>query len=229
VPDMRILRHYLVDVLMSHRDVQAMQTLAPLSRRFTPWTPMALRPSGMVALLNEMVIYDRWQVVELGGGVSTLFFARLMNERSRGHLITIEHDELWAKQLAKFIDQEGLTERVTIVHAPLAPCSSGFTGACSWYRADLVDEAVDGFQIQLLVVDGPPAHDGATRHARYPAVPMLYKRMSRSGFAIALDDIDRHGERQILRRWERKYPLRFDRRYLSGSLALARTDTGYAV
>lgn len=229
MPDMRVLRQYLLDALMSHRDLQAMQTLAPLSRSFTPWTPMALRPSGMVALLNEIVIHDRWQVVELGGGVSTLFFARLMNERARGHLITVEHDELWAEQLSKLIDREGLTERVTIIHAPLTPCPSGFTGACSWYSRDLVDEAVQATQIQLLVVDGPPAHDGATRYARYPAVPMLYSRMSGSGFAIALDDIDRYGERQVLRRWEREYPLRFDRRYLSGSLALARSTTGYAV
>jgi hypothetical protein len=229
VPHMSVLRHYLLDVLMSHRDIQAMHALAPLSRSFTPWTPMALRPSGMVALLNEVVIYDRWQVVELGGGVSTLFFARLMSERGRGHLITVEHDEIWAKQLSKFIDQEGLAERVTIVHAPLAPCSSGFNGASSWYREDVVDEAVTAFPIQLLVVDGPPAHDRTTRHARYPAVPMLYRRMSNSGFAIALDDIGRHGERQILSRWEQEFPLHFERRYLSGALALARTDKGYSV
>jgi hypothetical protein len=229
VPDMSVLKHYLLDVLMSRRDIQAMHTLAPLSRSFTPWTPMALRPSGMVVLLNEIVIHDRWQVVELGGGVSTLFFARLMRERGRGHLVTVEHDELWARQLSKFIDQEGLAERVTIVHAPLAPCSSGFSGASSWYREDVVEQALTDVQIQLLLVDGPPAHDRATRHARYPAVPVLFRNMSNSGFAIALDDIGRQGERQILSRWEQEFPLHFERRYLSGSLALARTDKGYAV
>ena len=226
---LQALRQYLLDALAGQRDAQAMQALAPLSRRFTPWTSMALRPSGLVALLNEMVIYGRWQVAELGGGVSTLFFARLLHERGRGHLITVEHDERWAGQLAGLLAQEGLSERVTVVHAPLASCSVGFSGPSSWYRQDVVEEAVDGFGIQLLVVDGPPAHDRVTRYARYPALPVLYQSMSERGFTVALDDIERLGERRILRRWEGEFPLRFERRYLSGSLALARTGQGYTV
>jgi hypothetical protein len=35
-------------------------------------------------------------------------------------------------------------------------------------------------------------------------------RMSDSGFAIALDDIGRRGERQILSRWEHEFPLHFE-------------------
>jgi hypothetical protein len=220
---------YLLDGALCRRDIQAMQALASLSPRFTPWSAAALRPSGMVTLLNEMVIYDRWQVVELGGGVSTLLFARLLSERGRGHLITVEHDDLWARQLSTFLDDEGLVKHVTIVHAPLAPCSSGYSEESSWYNEDLVREAVDNFPIELLVVDGPPAYSRATEHSRYPAVPILYSSMSTEGFAIVLDDIWRQGERRVLSRWEREYELRFDRRYLNGSLALVRTDSSYAV
>src|SRR2546421_9455866 len=73
--------------------------LSPLSRRFLPGTTAALRPSVVMAILNDICVNRRMNVVECGGGISTLYIARLLAERGMGRLTTIEDDERWCEEL----------------------------------------------------------------------------------------------------------------------------------
>src|SRR5438270_11752196 len=73
-------------------DIQAIARLAPLSTSYTPWSPIAMRPSGVTAVLDDIVLRRRAAIVECGAGVTTIFVARLLRSRGRGHLWTIEHD-----------------------------------------------------------------------------------------------------------------------------------------
>ena len=63
-----------------------MQILAPLTTAYQPWSIFAIRPSGLVKVLNEIVINRRRCIVECGGGISTVYIAKLLQQQGQGHL-----------------------------------------------------------------------------------------------------------------------------------------------
>ena len=63
-------------------------------------------------------------------------------------------------------------------------------------------------KVELLLVDGPIAHGQAMRAVRHPALPFMADRLA-DGATVALDDVDRRGERDILKAWQRAYSLDF--------------------
>lgn len=107
-----------------HLDALALQVLALLSSTYIPWTEMSMRPSGVVTLLNDIVINNRKRIVECGGGVSTLYMARLLTSRG-GHLFTIEEDRHWSEMLGAMLDEQGLHDQLSIIVAPMAPTELG--------------------------------------------------------------------------------------------------------
>src|ERR1041385_49769 len=90
----RILNKYLLDGMRDRKDMLAMQALGPLSLTYLPWSQAAMRPSGLVAVLNDIVINHRLHIVECGSGISTFYIARLFKQHG-GHIHTIEHYEGW--------------------------------------------------------------------------------------------------------------------------------------
>ena len=85
-----------------------------------------------------------------------------------------------------------------MVEAPLAP--HHLRGEeWSWYSLDQFPAAA----IDLLVVDGPPGAVGPC--ARYPAGPMLFRRLSPAA-AVFVDDASREGEKRALARWMDENP-----------------------
>jgi predicted O-methyltransferase YrrM len=220
----RVLNRHLLRAARDRKDILAMQALTPLSPSYLPWNPTAMRPSAVMAILNEIVINGRRRIVELGSGISTFYIGRLLRDKG-GHLTTVEHDEDWAQLLEQELRAEGLEKAVTVVQAPLV---AGSHGARPWYAEDALRPILDEGGIDLLIVDGPPAYEAGQEQARYPAVPFF-----RAGLApdctVILDDINRRGEQEILQRWESLLGLRFDRRYLHGTIGIARTRQSYTV
>jgi predicted O-methyltransferase YrrM len=196
-------------------DQHAWQVLAPLAGEYLPWSSAALRPSALVAVLNDIVVHDRASVLECGGGISTVYIARLLTRRGRGELVTLEHDDGWVAFLREALARERLVERVTLVHAPLAEHPLAWEG--EWYdEAALPDGPID-----LLVVDGPPAWAPGTERARYPALPVLLDRLTAEA-TVVLDDLARPGEQAVLERWEAETAWRFERRHEDGGIAIGR-------
>src|SRR3954471_15653391 len=99
----RISNRVLLDAIRDRKDMLAMQALAPLSCNYLPWSQASMRPSGLIAVLNDIVINNRTSIVECGGGVSTFYIARLLKRRG-GHIFSIENDDAWAKLLQKSLD-----------------------------------------------------------------------------------------------------------------------------
>ena len=168
------------------RDILAMQALQPLSKSYDGWSTGAMRPSGLVLTLNEILWFQRRNVVELGSGVSTLFIARLLAERvPEGQLLSIEHNEDWAALVDDRLNREKLTGVARVIHVPLRPTERTLDSAPgAWYdearlRADLTGK------IDLLLVDGPPAYGKASPTSRYPAIPALSSEFADS-FSIIL-------------------------------------------
>jgi predicted O-methyltransferase YrrM len=188
-----------------------MQALAPLASPYLPWTHFAMRPGAVVTILNDIAVNHRTHIVECGGGISTIYIGRLLRERE-GHLFTIEESAEWASSLSRQINKEHLSDYVSIAHAPITDIRLG--GATErWYSTEVVDDLIGGKPIDLLIIDGPLAeHHPLTR---YPALPYLHRSLQASA-TVVVDDIDRPGEQQIVKRWEDERGLSFERRFLNG-------------
>lgn len=191
-------------------DLHAWQVLRPLldAGPYLPWSSGAMRASGLVTLCNE-IAFGRRRMVELGAGASTLLFARLLREQG-GTLEAIEHDARWAAWVTDRIAGEGLSDVAHVTLAPLEPTEIGWDDL-PWYAAAPLVAALKGAPVDLLLVDGPPAHERPLRHARYPALPTLLPFLADDA-VVVLDDAIRDGEGEVLERWERETPYRFERR-----------------
>jgi predicted O-methyltransferase YrrM len=182
-------------------DLAAMAVLAPLSRSYVPWSEWAMRPAGLVEVLNHVALHRPAVAVECGSGVSTIYLARLFAELGRGRTVAIEHDGAWAAWLRERLADEGLGAHAEVVHAPLGPDG--------WYDEGRVLDAVGGAAIELLLVDGPPAAPGfGPPTSREPALGFFLAALA-PGALVVLDDAGRSGEQEVLRRWDERYGLRF--------------------
>ena len=200
-------------------DLHAWHVLAPLASDYLPWSSASLRPSAVVAILNDLVVHDRRAVLECGGGVSTVFLARLLERLGRGLLVTVEHDVRWVRFLERTLARERLTHRVRVVHAPLG--GHALAWGSDWYEEGALRAALPAEPVDLLVVDGPPAWEEGTERSRYPALPALLSDLAADA-TVVLDDIHRPGEQAVLARWEAEAPLRFERHEEHGGIAIAR-------
>ena len=60
-----------------------------------------------------------------------------------------------------------------------------------------------------MLVDGPPAYDEYIKYSRYPAVPYFRSQLARN-FSVIIDDANRSGEREIIKRWQEILNLDFE-------------------
>jgi predicted O-methyltransferase YrrM len=201
--------------------------LAALGGPYLPWGSGAMRPAGLAAVCNDVVLNGRRRIVELGSGVSTVLLARLLAQRPpRGgfRMAAVEHDPDWARWVTDQLDREDIGQDVVVIHAPLTSHALSERGV-PWYDdaalTDGLNAALGGDLIDLLLVDGPPAYIPGQGLARYPALPVLHGRLAQ-GATVILDDVERPGEQEVLRRWERETGLEFDRRAEQAGVAVAR-------
>jgi predicted O-methyltransferase YrrM len=202
------------------RDAAAMQALVPLASPYLPWTYFAMRPGAVVAILNDIAVNRRTHIVECGGGISTLYIGRLLRERD-GHLYTVEESADWADTLSHQIEKEKLTDWVSVIHAPISDVRLP-DGNHPWYSHDVVKPLTGRREIDLLIVDGPLAEH--LPQIRYPALPYFYDSLQARA-TVVVDDIDRPGEQQIVKRWEDELGLSFARRFLNGIAVATVTRT----
>jgi predicted O-methyltransferase YrrM len=183
-------------------DLHAWQILRPLldDGNYLPWTTGTMRPAGLVLVCNDIVHRGRTRIVECGSGVSTVVLARLLRQRGGGAtIVALEHDAQWAALVTDMLARESLVNIARVVHAPLQ-------GDPPWYARSALTEMSD--HIDLLVVDGPPAHAPGQGRARAPALAALGPRLTETATVI-LDDVNRPGERDVLTCWQAETPWRF--------------------
>jgi hypothetical protein len=182
-------------------DLHAWHVLRPLLDRggYLPWTTGSMRPAALVVVCNEIVHGARTRIVECGSGVSTVLLARLLRERGAGRLVALEHDRHWGALVHEQLRREALDGIARVLNAPLA-------GEPPWYGPARLVDVPD--ELDLLVVDGPPACDAGHGMRRAPALPRFEERLVVGG-AVVLDDIARPGERDVLAGWEASTDWRF--------------------
>jgi predicted O-methyltransferase YrrM len=178
---------------------------------YLPWTTGSMRPAGLVEVCNEIVHGDRSRILECGSGVSTVLLARLLHQHERGTLTSLEHDPHWATLIQDHLRREHLDQIARVVHAPLQSDPP-------WYRPDELPDEID-----LLIVDGPPAFAPGHGAARAPALARLDDNVVHDATVI-LDDIDRPGEQQTITTREISTSWRFQQNLAAG-VAIGRRRT----
>ena len=139
-------------------------------------------------------------VIEVGSGLSTVIIAQTLELiGGDGHVVSLEHEKSWLEETSALVAAHGVGHRVTLVHAPLVDTPIG-NETFPWYDLTGVDLPE---QAQLIFVDGPPQATGPT--ARYPALPMLHRRMADDG-VLLMDDATRSDERAAIDRWKEEFP-----------------------
>ena len=171
------------------------------------WSAGAMTPEGLAAVCAEVTGRHHRRIVECGSGFSTLVLARLL-QTCGGRLVSLEHDQTWATRVHTNLAAAGLTEIAHVTLAPLEPHPLARDGL-QWYAHRALRSLPRN--IDLLLVDGPPAFEPEIALSRYPALPALAQRLTADATVI-LDDIDRPGELQTLEAWDRDCEFVFELR-----------------
>jgi hypothetical protein len=208
------------------KDIRAAIELSRLGLPFTPWPQSALAPSALLTVINDVAINDRRTVVELGAGVSTIYLAKVIAGRG-GRLISVESDPAWAAVVRDLAGDARVGDALQMVEAPLERSEHSLDDGL-WYAEDRVLEAIAGCRIDLLLVDGPPAHGPRTHLARYPALPLL-KDFLADRCSIFLDDISRPGEREVAERWSELVEMPFVNHYALCGMAVAQRGSAFHI
>lgn len=223
------IKELLWEYLLSGiRDGLAMQRVSPLVDGYLPWSSSTLSVTAIETILNEIVVNKRSKIVECGGGISTVYIASLLHSQGqKGHVYTIEHDSEWLQVVEKLLSERGLTNQVTLVHAPLQEVEVSWGGE-NWYDIDSVKSSIPNSGIDLVLVDGPPAHQPEISHSRYPAIPVFMDFLANS-YSVFIDDIDRKPEKEIIKEWELYLEIEFEMRALNGNFAIGTRGKAFTV
>lgn len=152
-------------------------------------------------IVNEFLAREPRTVFELGSGVTTLICAYCFERlgQQEGRIISIDHESVYLKTTRKHLDRHALAHYAELHTAPLAPIELNGT-QWNWYDLSKVsiDETID-----LLIVDGPPGH--VQQNARFPALPVLHKKLSKNAVVI-VDDAHRVQEQDNIAAWMDEFP-----------------------
>ncbi len=163
-------------------------------------TSWSIAPEFAWWLYQHVIATRPEKIIELGSGTSTLVIAAALKRLGTGRFLSFEHDHAYLEKTQALLQICDLQDHVELLYTPLEKLDFD-DQSYRWYDLpyDLIDHMVGRKQLDLLVVDGPPA--ATNRHARYPAMVRLRDYCNESTLVL-LDDADRAEEQEILARWE---------------------------
>ena len=140
-------------------------------------------------------------IVELGSGVSTIISGYALNENGKGKIVSLEEDPTFAEVTKENIKRHDLASIARVICAPLKDKT---INKKKWKWYDISKLKVKS--IDMLVVDGPQQYGRKESMVRYPALPVLFKRLSPKAI-ILVDDAAREDEKRIVKKWTKEYKL----------------------
>lgn len=220
------LRSNQVAIRNGQQQLWATQKLQDLfgDESFIPQTSWSLQPEAILHILNIISINKPKAIIEFGGGVTTLYIAKLLQiENSNATFISVESDFDWLETLKSKLAENNLDHIVTQVYAPIEKIDSklAFREQETWYSKSAIESEIkDITNFDLVIVDGP--FGGSTPYARYSAMPFLKER-SNGDTVWFLDDTGRTHENEILSEWGKQSGLGI-RRYNRYSILAEKSD-----
>ena len=166
--------------------------------QYFPYTSSSLSFQSIRIIVNDIVLNGRHNIIEFGSGLSTIIFKNVLDSLKikDSKLVSVDENEEWLQLLNAFVSQD------TIVHAPLGEAAN------SWYGLDAT--GVSKIKYNLVVVDGPSAWQKDRVSAREGALNfLLTNELLADEFSIYLDDCNREGEKQIIKKWADQLGLKY--------------------
>lgn len=188
------------DQVVLLEDYMQLMRLVPMSLPMPRPGTWAASEDLLLWLAGYVLEHRPRTVVDLGSGQSSVWMAAAMRTADYdGRVIGVDHDETYAQATRELARRQGVEDWLTVIHAPLR--EQVIEGrSVRWYDLDALAAIGD---VDLLCIDGPPGQ--GTSHARWPALPALYARLSTKA-TIVLDDMIRRDEQEILEEWMGLYP-----------------------
>jgi predicted O-methyltransferase YrrM len=186
-----------VEHVKTTRQIQSLMYIyssLSLRRPLPPMRDMAISPDFAATLVSTILERRPKTILEFGSGTSTLLSSYCLEQIGSGKIISIDHEGQYAEQTRESLRNHGVDRYAEVIHAPLRELSLP-TGKWKWYDTAFLESLPE---IDLLVVDGPPAWLQSL--ARYPALPVLRKHLSHSAIVL-IDDADRPDEQEMVKRW----------------------------
>lgn len=198
--------------------VQALNELYNLLKIDAPLPPMsgwAATPELTITILKQIITSKPELVVELGSGVSSVIICYGLKHYSpKGKLISIDHDEKYAKKTLTELKTHGLENFADLRIAPISETELN-TVKYYWYDRN---KLIFPGKVDLVIIDGPPF--STQKNARYPALPILRENLSENA-VIVMHDTNRDEEAGIIKKWLNDYP--------DFSLTHLNTDKGVSI
>lgn len=151
---------------------------------------------NIARLTEERLPYT---VLECSSGISTIVLAQRLMLNGKGHVYSLDHDEIFAEKTKKELIRHGLDGWATVIYAPLVNYEINGS-AYRWYSLSGVP---NDMSVEMIVIDGPPMKLG--EKTRYPALPLLYGILKKDGL-IVMDDAERLDEKKIIDLWVDEFP-----------------------
>ncbi|RCS26235.1 hypothetical protein DUT90_10710 [Polaribacter sp. WD7] len=179
-----------------------------LFKSYLPHSKSSLSYSSIRYLLNDIIINNRKRILEFGGGISTIYLAKLaQTSKTDLKIVTVDHDKVWIELLRNILKKEELLKYVELIYAPLS-YNNFAIGNNKWYDADIIKKNIENQKFDSVLIDGPLAYQKHIQMSRYPALPFIINYLNENN-SIILDDTNRKGERIIINLWEKKFNLNF--------------------
>jgi predicted O-methyltransferase YrrM len=180
-------------------DILAINYLQSLLKNsYLPITSSSISPSNLVYIMNDIVLNKRHNILEFGSGISTILIGRLISQNKlNSNIVSIEHDSDWVNFIQEYIDNENLSNFINLIYSPL---NNGFYNL----NPMLLNQKFD-----MVIIDGPPAYEIDKQEARYPTFPFIKDKLNENSI-VFIDDADRDGEKNIIKKWENEFNIKFD-------------------
>ncbi len=205
-----LLDKFKLNIEQSYQTIyKQMESLLSLNKTLDSDKPLpplegwSISPDLAIYLVELILELKPKCIVSLGSGSSDIIIGLALKNLKHGKLYSVEHEEKYYNKTKSQIESYGLEDYVSILLKPLKNCSVDGKDI-SWY--DYMPNGDLEF-IDILLVDGPPAN--LQKLSRYPAVPILRKRL-RNGSIIILDDGKREDEKIIAEEWTKRYNLNLE-------------------
>jgi len=157
---------------------------------------------SFLSLIADVCFENKPQtIIEAGSGISTVLCAACLREIGCGKVISLEHDEQYAKRTANWIASNHLNDWADVYVTPLRHYDINGNGYL-WYDFEAATHRVD--VVDMFVVDGPPGR--IHRLIRYPCLPLFADKITTKTIVI-MDDAQRSDEQEIIRRWNNEFQL----------------------
>lgn len=183
------------------REIEASQQLYKhlTPERLMPATGgWALSPLGMLAIVRTILNDEPSTVVECGSGTSTVWMALALKSVGSGHLYALEHDVKHVARTNTLLNEHGVADFATVLHAPLTPLSTEDDGV-TWYDPSVLDGLSD---VGVALIDGPPA---AVTGGRSHSLKYLRRHLAQNAW-VFIDDYHRPEEKRMVEEWLDSHP-----------------------